>query len=288
MKNKTLIIGIIVAIIVIALAGGGFMYYQNTQKKAAQEYDEAVKKFERVEKISNDVNTAIDKEVKAANDFIATNPDVGEDKTSIDDLKKTVSDLEGLKISIPAKSEKTDELNSAVEDIENKIKQVDEELLKVDFKIDDNKEEIKFSENSNFSILTSNIKTQTEKVNEAVKAETERKAEAEKKAKEEAEKKAKEEALSAMAGTYAADPNGGSLRAYLKIYSSGSAEILAWSPAFGNSETTKYSISLSSNSSEDKISFTLIPKKGGTKQSCTFNRKTKTITDSDGIKWDKV
>ena len=76
MKNKKfLIIAIIVAIVIIASVVGGLLFYQNN-KKNTEEYNEAVKKYERIEKISTQINDEIDKEVSKANEFIATNPDV--------------------------------------------------------------------------------------------------------------------------------------------------------------------------------------------------------------------
>lgn len=77
MKNKKGLIigGVIVIILIIAGAIGGFLYYQN-MKQNEEEYSVAVKKYERIEKISNQVNTKIDTELTKANEFIATNPDV--------------------------------------------------------------------------------------------------------------------------------------------------------------------------------------------------------------------
>lgn len=79
MKNKKiLIISIIVAIItviVIACAIGGFLFYK-ISKKNEKEYNEAIKRYERLEKVSEQVNDKIDKEILKVNEFIATNPDV--------------------------------------------------------------------------------------------------------------------------------------------------------------------------------------------------------------------
>jgi flagellar basal body-associated protein FliL len=74
-SKKILIICIIIAIVVIACGVGGFLYYKTT-KKNTEEYNQAVKKYERIEKISNKVNDAIDTELSKANEFISTNPDV--------------------------------------------------------------------------------------------------------------------------------------------------------------------------------------------------------------------
>lgn len=139
----------------------------------------------------------------------------GEDKSTIEKLQSTVTELETLKIEIIPKAEKTSEINNSIEKMENQIKQVDEELLKDDETIetDENsteeniseeenivkeEQEIKISENSNLNILISNINVLIEDVNQAVKVETERKAEEERKAKEEAEKKEREEGLAKL------------------------------------------------------------------------------------------
>lgn len=77
MKNKKGLIigGIIVVILIIAGVIGGYLYYKN-MKQNKEEYNDAVKKYERIEKISNQVNNKIDTELTKANEFIATNPDV--------------------------------------------------------------------------------------------------------------------------------------------------------------------------------------------------------------------
>lgn len=131
----------------------------------------------------------------------------GEDKSTIEKLQSAVTELETLKIEIIPKAEKTSEINSSIEKMENQIKQVDEELLKDEETIEtdensteentnegeikvEEEQEIKISENSNLNILISNINVLIEDVNQAVKVEVERKAEEERKAKELAEKKA--------------------------------------------------------------------------------------------------
>lgn len=77
MKNKKGLIigGVIVVILIIAGVIGGYLYYKN-MKQNEEEYNDAVKKYERIEKISNQVNNKIDTELTKANEFIATNPDV--------------------------------------------------------------------------------------------------------------------------------------------------------------------------------------------------------------------
>ena len=191
MKNKKFLI-IILLITIIACVVGGILYCQKS-KRDTEEYDDYVKKYERIEKISNQVNDEIDKEVSKANEFIATNPEVGEDKSSINELTNMVTELESLKIEIEPKRDTAKEVNNAIEKMENQIKQVDEELLNTE------NEELNFSENSNFKTLTSNIAVLTEKVNESVAVETERKAEAERIAQEE---KIINGDLSIFAGTY--------------------------------------------------------------------------------------
>lgn len=131
----------------------------------------------------------------------------GEDKTSLEELKNTVNELQSLKIEILPKADKTSDLNNSIEKMENQIKQVDENLLNntqfattgnetaTENTAEEEQQEIKTSENSNLNILISNIDTLTEKVNQAVKVETERKAEEERKAKEEEERKKQEQAL---------------------------------------------------------------------------------------------
>ena len=114
-------------------------------------------------------------------------------------MKNTVDELNSLKIEISSKANKTSDLNNSIDKMEHQIKQLDENLLNnAQFAITGNEtaeeqQEIKTSENSNLNILISNIDTLTEKVNQAVKVEAERKAEEERKAKEEAERKAREE-----------------------------------------------------------------------------------------------
>lgn len=75
-KKKVLIISIIVAILVIACAVGGFLYYQNMKKNQEEQYNEAVKKYERIEKVATQVNDVIDKKLISTQEFINTNPDV--------------------------------------------------------------------------------------------------------------------------------------------------------------------------------------------------------------------
>lgn len=147
----------------------------------------------------------------------------GEDKTSLEELKNTVNELQSLKIEILPKADKISDLNKSIEKMQNEINQVDENLLNnTQFAVTGNEagtentteeaqqQEIKTSENSNLNILISNIDTLTEKVNQAVKIETERKAEEERKAKEEEQRKQQEQALANVlngdftyfAGTY--------------------------------------------------------------------------------------
>lgn len=139
----------------------------------------------------------------------------GEDKSTIEKLQSTVTELETLKIEIIPKAEKTNEINNSIEKMENQIKQIDEELLKDEETIEtdensteentngeeikvEEEQEIKISENSNLNILISNINVLIEDVKQAVKVEAERKAEEERKAKEEAEKKEREEGLAKL------------------------------------------------------------------------------------------
>ena len=77
MKNKKiLIISIIVTILVIASAIVGFLYYQNMKKDQEEQYNEAVKKYERIEKVATKVNEVIDKKLTSTQEFLNTNPDV--------------------------------------------------------------------------------------------------------------------------------------------------------------------------------------------------------------------
>ena len=128
----------------------------------------------------------------------------GEDKSSIEELTSTITELETLKIEVEPKGNKTIDINNAIDKMKNQIRQVDEELLNtIDIENENSEgQEITFSENSNFYILISNINVLTEKVNDAVKAEADRKAEEERKAKEEAEKKELEETFAKFVGTY--------------------------------------------------------------------------------------
>lgn len=124
----------------------------------------------------------------------------GEDKTTIEELTNSVTELEKLKIEIQPKLDKTNELVSITEEIENKIKQVDEKILNSEDiekanneltaeDVSSNKTEFVISEDSILNTLVSSINVSMQKVDDAVKAEATRKAEEEKKAKEEAEKK---------------------------------------------------------------------------------------------------
>lgn len=138
----------------------------------------------------------------------------GEDKTTIEELKNTITELEKLKIEIIEKSNKTSELNNAIGKMESKINQADDKILntekfaKTGNETTENEQnavneentsntqnEIIISEDSNVDVLMDNIDTLVNKVNEQVKAETERKAEEERKAKE-------LEAKKVYAGTY--------------------------------------------------------------------------------------
>ena len=77
MKNKKiLIISIVTAILVVACAIGGFLYYKNMKKNQEEQYNEAVKKYERIEKVATQVNDVIDKKLTPTQEFINTNPDV--------------------------------------------------------------------------------------------------------------------------------------------------------------------------------------------------------------------
>jgi flagellar basal body-associated protein FliL len=77
MKNKkSLIISMIVTILVVACVVGGFLYYQNMKKNQEEEYNEALKKYERIVEVAEKVNTTIDEKLTPAKEFIATNPDV--------------------------------------------------------------------------------------------------------------------------------------------------------------------------------------------------------------------
>lgn len=77
MKNKkVLIISIIAVILVIGCAVGGYLYYQNMKKNQEEEYNEAVKKYERIVEIAEKVNTTIEEKVVPTKEFIATNPNV--------------------------------------------------------------------------------------------------------------------------------------------------------------------------------------------------------------------
>lgn len=144
----------------------------------------------------------------------------GEDKTSLEELKNTVNELQALKIEILPKADKTNNLNNSIEKMENQIKQVDENLLNntqfatignetAENTTEEEQQEIKTSENSNLNILISNIDTLTEKVNQAVSVETERKA-------EEAKKKTWEQEFAKFEGTYVDIYSNGSIIYTLK------------------------------------------------------------------------
>ena len=76
MKNiKVLVISIIIGVIIIVSGISGFLYYQNV-KNNQEEYSEAVKKYERIEKVAIQVNDVIDKKLIPTQEFLATNPDV--------------------------------------------------------------------------------------------------------------------------------------------------------------------------------------------------------------------
>ena len=76
MKNKKILIISIVAIILAIVCGVcAFLYYQNMNKNQ-EGYDEAVKKYERIENVAKEINNAIDKKITPTQDFIATKPDV--------------------------------------------------------------------------------------------------------------------------------------------------------------------------------------------------------------------
>ena len=77
MKNKKiLIIGIVATILIVVCAIGGFLYYQNMKKNQEEQYNEAVKKYERIEKVATQVNDVIDKKLIPTQEFINTNPNV--------------------------------------------------------------------------------------------------------------------------------------------------------------------------------------------------------------------
>ena len=78
MKNKKVLVIIFVIVAILDIVGGigGFLYYQNMKKNQEEEYNQAVKKYERIVEIADKINTTIDDKVKSTNDFIATNPDV--------------------------------------------------------------------------------------------------------------------------------------------------------------------------------------------------------------------
>lgn len=77
MKNKKiLIISIVATILIVVCAIGGFLYYQNMKKNQEEQYNEAVKKYERIEKVATQVNDVIDKKITSTQEFINTNPNV--------------------------------------------------------------------------------------------------------------------------------------------------------------------------------------------------------------------
>lgn len=89
MKNKKIIIiSIIVAILVVASAVGGFLYYQNMKEDQEEQYNEAVKKYERIEKVAIQVNDVIDKKITSTQEFINTNPDVRRRQNILRRIKK--------------------------------------------------------------------------------------------------------------------------------------------------------------------------------------------------------
>lgn len=191
------------------------MYYKNL-KQNEREYEIASKKYEITIIVANEVNKVIDEKVAEVEAFIATNPQVGEDTTVLENLKKEFEELKALKVETVAKSEKVKELKESIEKMEEQINKLDEELLKVilsDLEAigsEETEKKVIVSENSKLSTKILNINTLIENVNKAVKVEAERKAEEERKAKAEAEKKAREEALANVtkgdftyfAGTY--------------------------------------------------------------------------------------
>ena len=74
-KKKILIVSIIIVLLLIASIICGVLYLKGNQKNT-EEYNMAVKKYERIVYVAKKVNKEIDTKVSEAKEFINANPDV--------------------------------------------------------------------------------------------------------------------------------------------------------------------------------------------------------------------
>ena len=181
MTKKTIIISAVALVVVIA----GFFGIKAMTGKGSNE--EQKTKFDKLVLVAKQINAALESEVAEGKTIIDGKPAVGTDKSSVTTLEALLDSYEKQKLAIPeAKNYSAKEQASHIEALEKAIKLLDAELLN-NLKLDSTNIEAlektladeeafnnAFSENGTIKILYNGLKTQVNKINEAVKAETKR------------------------------------------------------------------------------------------------------------------
>jgi len=75
MKNKKVLISVIIVLILVVAAGIGFAYFQIMQNNE-EEYNEVVERFEDVVRLAEQVNERINETLIYVQEFIDTDPNV--------------------------------------------------------------------------------------------------------------------------------------------------------------------------------------------------------------------
>lgn len=191
--KKFLITGIIIFIIavIIAVSVGVVLYTKNVEK-TKKAYEESSQKYNKVINVVEMVNNKIEEKIAEGKEYLETNPDVGEDKTLITKLETAITELENLKIEVAEKFPKLDELNSSIEKMLEKIKDIDEGLVEYinqeegkvqttgdlidQITSEDNTEEMELTKDSKLEIALTSITTIKANIEEKVVNEAEKKA----------------------------------------------------------------------------------------------------------------
>ncbi|MBR1802087.1 hypothetical protein IJ768_02570 [Candidatus Saccharibacteria bacterium] len=188
--NKKIVV--IASAVVIAVAGVVATVFALNNNRNSEEYAEQSEIYDRRIEIAKKVNSEIlDSEQEATE---AISQEVGDDKSRVEELSKSMEEILTYKIEIP--ENKTGELNQ--------IKEDNKKLAESLNKIDENLADLSFEEVEQYTVAKgSKVGVLSEKISSLVK---EIKAQAEKYAKEKAAEEAKQKILkgdlSAFEGTY--------------------------------------------------------------------------------------
>lgn len=188
--NKKIVV--IASAVIIAVAGVVATVFALNNNRNSEEYAEQSEIYDRRIEIAKKVNSEIlDSEQEATE---AISQEVGDDKSRVEELSKSMEEILTYKIEIP--ENKTGELNQ--------IKEDNKKLAESLNKIDENLADLSFEEVEQYTVAKgSKVGVLSEKISSLVK---EIKAQAEKYAKEKAAEEAKQKIskgdLSAFEGTY--------------------------------------------------------------------------------------